>query len=261
MRVLVAGGTSTVGRFLVERLRSDGHEVDVLSRGGPVAGDVTRPETLRGVCDGRDAVVSLVGASVNPAPRFPEQTFEAVDRDGNLALLAEAERAGVGRFVYLSVFGEYPPGVAYVEAHRAVDAALERSPLSTTSIRPTGFFGSFAALRPAARLGLAVRIGSGECRTNPIHEADLADVIADHLVDGPAVVDCGGPEVLTRNEIGARLGGKPVWNLPVPGALVGLSALTTRPLAKRVSDLTVFFRHVLTHDGVAPAYGTRRLGP
>lgn len=259
MKILVAGGTSTVGGHLVERLRHDGHDVAVLSRKGPIAGDVTDPDSLVGCCDGREVVFSLVGASVMPTPRIPEQTFEAVDRDGNLALLAEAERAGVTRIVYLSVFGDYPPGIAYVEAHRAVERALEASPVTSTAVRATGFFGALAALRPAARLGLGVRIGDGLSRTNPIHEADLADVLADQVQRGPAALDCGGPEILTRREINERLGGGRVLHIPVPGALVGMSAALTRPVSRRIGDLTTFLRFVLTHDCVAPQFGSRRL--
>jgi uncharacterized protein YbjT (DUF2867 family) len=263
VNVLVAGGRSTVGRALVERLTGDGHAPVVLSRRpGPdgVVADITDPPTLRGVCDGRDVVVSLVGAPLDPVPRIPDPTFEDVDRDGNLALLAEAVRAGVPRFVYLSVFGDYPPHIDYVAAHRAVEAAGRDAPLSFTAIRPTGFFGSFDLLRPAARLGLSVRIGDGTARTNPIHEADLADVIADHLLEGPAHVDCGGPEVLTRAEIGRRLGHR-VRLLPVPSSLVKLSGRLTRPASKRVADIVAFLHFVLTHDCIAPAFGTRRLQP
>ncbi|MCB9677002.1 MAG: NAD(P)H-binding protein [Alphaproteobacteria bacterium] len=259
MNVLVAGGGSKVGQHLVERLRAEGHAVDVLSRSGAIRGDITDPPSLKGVCDGRDVVVSLVGASIQPVPRFPDTSFEAVDRDGNLALLDEAVRAGVPRFVYLSVFGDYPPGVAYVEAHRAVEEALAKAPITWTAVRPTGFFGSFDLLRPWARLGIGVRIGSGEVHTNPIHEADLADVIAEHLAEGPEIVDCGGPEVLTRNAITRRLAGGRVLLIPLPAFFVDLNAALIRPFNRRIADLTVFFRHVLTHEGVAPQHGTRRL--
>ncbi len=256
-----------MGSALMARLESDGHTPIAMSRRPPepdtrgVQADVTQPDTLTGICDGFDAVISLVGAPLDPVPMVPDPTFEAVDRDGNIALLLEAQRAGVERFVYLSVFGDFPPGLHYVEAHRAVEEAGRTSSLSFTAIRPTGFFGSFDLLRPAARFGVSVRVGDGSARTNPIHEADLADVIADHLEKGPAHVDCGGPEVLTRAQIGRRLGdpSRPVRLLPVPSGLVKLSGALTRPASKRVADIVAFLHHVLTHDCIAPAFGTRTL--
>lgn len=260
MRIAVLGAGSRTGRFLIERLARDGHEVRAPSRADGV--DLTQPDTLPGALAGMDTVISLVGASVNPAWRFPEQTFEAVDQDKNLALLEAARRAGVRRFVYLSVFGTYPPGVRYVEAHRAVDEALAASGLSTTSVRPTGFFGSFDALFAMARWGLAVRVGDGEAKTNPIHEADLADVIADQASEGPEVVDVGGPDVLTRNQITDLLfaaAQRTPRVIPLPLGLIRLQTALVRPFNRRIADLLVFFAHVLTHEGVAPARGTRRL--
>ncbi|MCB9669653.1 MAG: NAD(P)H-binding protein [Alphaproteobacteria bacterium] len=255
--VVVAGGTSVVGRALVGRLASAGHEVRVLSRSSTdLRADVTRPETLRGTLDGTDVLYSLVGASLAPRPLFPEQTFEAIDRDGNLALLAEAERAGVSRVVYLSVFGDYDRPLVYVDTHRAVEHALAASPIPSTAVRPTGFFGELAFLE-AFRL-LAPRVGDGSARTNPIHEEDLADVLAGVLHDGPAVLGCGGPEVLTRSEITARLAGSPV-QVPVPPALLRLQAGLLRPVLPRLAAIVDFVGYVLTHDGIAPPTGSRTL--
>lgn len=255
-RVAVVGGTSVVGRALVERLREAGHDVLVLSRRGEIAVDVTRPASLRGALDGRQTVYSLVGASLAPWPVFPRQTFEAIDRDGNLALLAEAEHAGVERFVYLSVFGDYPRPLAYVDAHRAVDRALEQASLSTTSVRPTGFFGSLAFLEQLR--WLAPRIGDGTARTNPIHKLDLADVLAELVVNGPPVVDCGGPEVLTRSAITARLTGS-ARELPVPAGALAVQARLLRPFSPRLSAMIDFFATVLDHDAIAPKRGHRLL--
>lgn len=260
MRVLVAGASSRLGRLVCARLADAGHAVTPLSRASGV--DLTRPETLRGRCDGHDAVVSLVGASLTMRWQVPEQTFDRVDRDGNLALLDEAVRAGVPRFVYLSVYGDWPPDVRYVEAHRAVDAALHAAPLGATSIRPTGFFGAFEVLLAIVRWGVAFRVGDGESRTNPIHEADLADVIAARVPGGPPVVEVGGPEVLTRNQITDLLfaaTGRTPRVIGVPKGLLLTQSRLVGALNPRLGDLIRFVAEVSTHDAVAPPYGSRRL--
>lgn len=258
MKVVIAGGTSVVGRALAARLRDAGHEVRVLSRSSDdLPADVTRPDSLRGLLEGSEVVYSLVGAPLVPWPVGRRTSFERIDRDGNLALLAEAERAGVDRFVYLSTAGEPDRPLVYVDVHRAVERALEASPLSSTSVRPTGFFGSLAFLE-SFRL-VAPTVGDGTARTNPIHELDVADLLATLPADGPAILEAGGPEVLSRREISARLAGH-ARTVRVPRRLVRLSACALRPLDPRLAAMTDFFAWVLTHDAIAPCRGTRSLG-
>lgn len=257
MKVVIAGGTSVVGQALAERLRSAGHTVRVLSRSsGELQADLTRPDSLRGSLAGTEVVYSLVGAPLVPWPVGRQLTFERIDRDGNLALLAEAERAGVQRFVYLSTAGKPDRPLVYVDTHRAVERALEASPLSTSVLRPTGFFGSLAFLE-SFRL-VAPTVGDGSARTNPIHELDVADLLAELVQDGPPCVEAGGPEVLSRAALSARLAGHG-RSLRVPGRLVRLSASLLRPFDPRLAAMTDFFAWVLTHDAVAPCRGHRVL--
>ncbi|WP_217236058.1 NAD(P)-dependent oxidoreductase [Streptomyces sp. AC555_RSS877] len=118
--VLVAGGTGFIGGAVVRALRSraepaEAPQVRVLSRGGQAAhrsggvrhigADLTRPETLRGVCEGVTTLVhtaSYVG-------RDPDRC-QAVNHFGVLALLDEARRAGVERVIYMSTASVYGTG-------------------------------------------------------------------------------------------------------------------------------------------------------
>lgn len=63
-RIVIAGASGFVGRYLVERFRSRGDIVATIGRGGADAiwGDTARIETL---LDGADVLINLAGKSVN----------------------------------------------------------------------------------------------------------------------------------------------------------------------------------------------------
>jgi nucleoside-diphosphate-sugar epimerase len=119
MKTVVAGGTGFVGRYIAAALLAGGHEVTVLGRdparaakipqlegARAIRGDVTEPATLSGALDGTEVVVGAV-----QLPNYPIEvprkglTFDRYDRHGTENLIAAAERAGVGRFVYVSGAG------------------------------------------------------------------------------------------------------------------------------------------------------------
>src|SRR6186997_1521030 len=98
MRVLVAGSTGVIGREIATALRRLRHELVCPLRVSGV--DALRPETLRGLCEGVDVVVSAMGGSV--ALNAPERRPYAVtNTEANRNLLAEAVQADVPRFVYV----------------------------------------------------------------------------------------------------------------------------------------------------------------
>src|SRR4028119_24704 len=92
-KVLVAGATGTLGRAVVRRLKKEGHWVRGLGRSVPrlrglpldetFEGDLTDAESLRGCCDGVDAVLSCAGASMQLGDLGDRRSFEAVGSAGD----------------------------------------------------------------------------------------------------------------------------------------------------------------------------------
>jgi nucleoside-diphosphate-sugar epimerase len=123
---LVTGVTGCVGRAVAAALLEGGWSVRGLVRtpppeGGKYAvhvGDLTDPASLRGACAGVDLVVHT---AADLSDWRPGRRIWQVNQDGTRALLDEARRCGVSRFVYLStvdVFG--------FNARRVIDEASPR---------------------------------------------------------------------------------------------------------------------------------------
>jgi uncharacterized protein YbjT (DUF2867 family) len=293
-RVLVAGGTGTLGRHVLEGLADSGTAVRALSRrpapahvGSPgraiewIRADLTRPETLRGVCDDVDLVVSCAGASLD-MNLLDRTSFEALDYRGNLNLLSEAERSSVPRFVYVSLF--VPEGLRteralrrrdpYVDSHERFARALRRSGRAAIVVRPTGFYAFFAELLRLAERGRVPVVGDGAARTNPVHEADVAEVCLDstrRLLDRPSStgafweeIPVGGPVQSTRRDLAEMavmaVGGGAKTITVSPGLLRGIASVTA-PLNPRVAGLMAFGAAIGTVDCVAPLVGTRPIEP
>ncbi|HYW10857.1 MAG TPA: short chain dehydrogenase [Longimicrobium sp.] len=81
MKVLVVGGTGTIGRAVADALRAERHEVVSAERsGGDVRVDITSPESVRALFAqaGRvDAIVSCAGgAAWKPLAELTDEDFE-----------------------------------------------------------------------------------------------------------------------------------------------------------------------------------------
>jgi NADH dehydrogenase len=117
MRVFLTGGTGFVGRYVADALLADGHDLRCLVRQGSedgldqrehervevVIGDIVEPDSLRGLMDGCDAVVHLVGIIEEKPSKGV--TFQRVHVDGTRNVLDAARASGVERFVHMSANG------------------------------------------------------------------------------------------------------------------------------------------------------------
>jgi uncharacterized protein YbjT (DUF2867 family) len=171
--VLVAGATGYRGRHVVAVLRHRGYRVRALARPGRevpdahtvVHAEVTDPESLRGACDGVDAVFSALGITRQKDRGI---TFRDIELDANAALLRESLRAGVGTFGTIAVLdAERFAGVAMVDAkEQFVRKLLAESPRPRV-VRSTGFFSDMGELLAAARHGVVPVIGDGRTPHQP----------------------------------------------------------------------------------------------
>ena len=273
-RILIAGASGSIGLELLKQARAAGYWIRAQARAtghygllaryadDVVLADATKHLSLEGIARDVDTVVSCLGAPV--AVAHPEKRgYDEIDYLANRNLLEQAQSAGVERFVYVSV--HLAPGyahTAYAQAHESFVDKLQLSKLRHTVVRPTGLFCVFLDLLAYAKLGMVPLIGDGQARTNPIHEADVAHVVLQHLEDGPASVSCGGPEIFSRRQIAtlafAALG-RPPRIVQVPPALFRLMGHLTGLTSRRRAQLFEFAGSVSVHNALAPPVGTQRL--
>ena len=138
MKTLVTGGTGMVGSGVVRELMKRRVEVTVLTRNPgkaplpegvrAVAGDLSDPGTVRSIFRGVDSLFLLNPVSATEA------------QEGLMAVIG-AREARVGHVVYLSVHHvDRAPYLPHFGSKVAVEAALRKSGLSHTVLRPNNFY-------------------------------------------------------------------------------------------------------------------------
>ena len=174
MKVVLAGAYGNLGAEIFKALLKAGHEVvaaDMIERDLGVTGnftfkkiDVTKPETLKGLCDGADCVVSTVGLTKTSA----EVTNYQIDLQGNVNILNEAKAAGVKYFTYISVIkADMAPGVPMVHSKYLFEEELKKSGLTYCFHRPTGYFYDIVKVfRPMIEKGEVTLLGKKAVHAN-----------------------------------------------------------------------------------------------
>lgn len=184
MKVLVAGANGTTGRMIVEELHKAGHEAKAMIRKEEQAptlenlGAETVLADLEGdlteAVKGCDAVIFAAGSGSKTGP---DKTV-AVDRDGAIHLIEEAEKQQVKRFIMLSSMGAGTPEKGpeelkhYLEMKGEADDRLESSRLHYTIVRP----GALTDDEGTGKISIGNDLGSGS-----ISRADVAKTIVSSL--------------------------------------------------------------------------------
>ena len=271
-RVLVAGSTGYLGRFMIKELKERGYWIKALCRNkekiqlvGHYVDELfiakaTNPDTLNGLCRGIDCVFSSLGIT----KQKEGFTYMDVDYQANRNILDQALAERVSKFIYVSVLNaDKIKHLQIVKAKERFCEELRGSDVEYLIIRPNGFFSDIGQVFKMAQRGTVYLLGSGEYPGNPIHGQDLAQACVDHLGLASGEVDIGGPEILSQNEIAAQafevLGKKEkILHFPLLAAKLFLKVIRSVTSVKTYGPLE-FFLTVLTMDMIAPRYGTHTI--
>ena len=263
MKVLLAGAFGNLGAEILKKLCADGHEVIAADlKENNVEGtegkytfapiDATNPETLKGIFDGVDAVITTVGLT----GASTKVTAYDIDYQGNMNILAEAKAAGVKKFNYISVISCDEPGaekVPMLHAKYLFEEELKKSGVEYVIYRPTGYFYDIAKVfKPYVDKGeMQLLKGYGSVKANVVDCPDFAAFIVERMNDVNAVYNVGGKETYTYEEMAAmcfEAAKKPLVIKWAPIWLFGI--LANLPKIKKAGkhDIILFSKWTLSHD-------------
>ena len=161
-----------------------------------------RPDDLARSLEGADTVFNTYWI------RFPYggQTFDSAVENTRV-MIAAASRAGVRKFVHISVTNATTSPLPYFRGKAMVEAALKESALSYAIIRPALIFGVEDILLNniawlLRRFPFFAIPGRGDYRVQPIFAADLAEIaVGSARDDRRMILDAVGPEIFTFDEL------------------------------------------------------------
>ena len=216
MKVAVTGATGIVGRFVVDRLRSEGSHVRALARVESdrrafpdidwITGDLTDGDAVRELLGGASAVVHCAYEHVPGRYRGGEGNdrgrFWAANLLASVELMEHARAAGIPRLVLMSsraVYGRMSPAIGWVhdddravpdthygalklalEAHASAFSAVDG--VCYASLRPTGVYGIAHPVERSKWFDLALAL----LRVEPLPPARLSTEV--HGLDVAAAV-------------------------------------------------------------------------
>ena len=208
MRILVTGGTGTVGSQVVRELAARKAKVTVLSRDANrtsthpasvkiVEGNLASPATVRSVFSNVDAVFLLNAVGQT-------ESYEGLMALGGMRL------AGVKRLVYLSMHDvEKAAWLPHFGAKVGIEEAIRRSGIPFTILRPNNFFQNDYWFRDALLGANLYPQPIGDLGLSRVDVRDIAEMAAttlmspDHIGKTYNVI---GPGVLTGASTAAAWG-------------------------------------------------------
>lgn len=188
-RILVTGGTGTLGRHVVPLLRAAGHEVRVLSRQGRpaadgveyVTGDLLKGEGVAAAVAGTEIVLHLAGG---------QKGDDVATRN----LVRAAAEADVRHLVYISVIGADRVPLAWLRTKLDSERAIVDSGIPWTILRAAQFHElTLTMVEKMAKL--PVLPVPGGLRIQPVDSREVAARLVELALGTPAgrVPDLAGP--------------------------------------------------------------------
>lgn len=261
MKVVLAGAFGKLGTDILKLLVSQGlnvvaadmvlKEVEGLRDFVTRRIDVTKPETLKGLCDDADAVITTVGLT----GASTTVTHYDIDLEGNKNLLSEAKRAGVKKFVYISVLkAETDPTIPMLDAKNKFEMELKKSGIPYMIFRPTGYFYDIAKVfMPMIDKGKVSILGKKDVYANVIDTSDLAGYILENMGDSGKTLSVGGMETYSYAGIAAMFfeaAKKPVVINRVPAFLFDVLSFIARLRKTGKYAIIEFSKWTLSQDMV-----------
>ena len=263
MKILLAGAFGNLGAEILKSLCRQGHEVvaaDLKERKIEgtegkyrfVSIDATNPDTLKGICDGVEVVITTMGLT-GASTKF---TSYDIDYKGNMNLYEEAKRAGVKKFNYISVISCDEKGaekVPMLHAKYMVEEEIKKQPMDWIIYRPTGYFYDIAKVfKPYVDKGeMQLFKGYGNVRANVVDCEDFADFIVEHMNDTNKTYNVGGKETYTYEEMADmcfKAAKKPLKIKWAPIWLFGILANLPKIKKEGKHDIILFSKWTLSHD-------------
>ncbi|MBP1640641.1 MAG: NAD-dependent dehydratase [Bacteroidetes bacterium] len=270
-KVLLAGATGYLGRFLTQKLIEKDYETIIVVRNKEkvklkapnleiIEAQVTKPDSLKNICKNIDIVISTVGIT----RQQDGLTYMDVDYQANANLIDEAKKSGVKKFIYISVLnGEKLRNLKICEAKEKLVDYLKSSGLDYCIVRPNGFFSDMADFLKMAKGGKVYLFGDGKLKLNPIHGKDLATEVVNAINQDKNEFNIGGPDLLSQNEIAElalKAYGKQIKIVHLPDWIrkVALWCVRTFTSSKTYGSIE-FFMTTMVMDMTAPQFGEEKL--
>lgn len=204
--------------------------------------------------EGCDAVVHLVGIIKESQTTRYEDAHEGTCQ----VLVQAAQRAGISRIVYLSIFGADPASAnACLASKGRAERILQDGATPCVVIRLPMVIGpgdiAARALQGQARARLLPMVAGGRTLQQPLYAGDVVRAIETSIQPSQeknVALDLGGPEVLSHRDLvrrAAALYGNQPRILPVPLALVRAFARAAERLSPN-PPLSLAMLGVLQHD-------------
>ncbi|WP_017569048.1 SDR family oxidoreductase [Nocardiopsis halotolerans] len=195
--VLVTGGTGTLGRPVVRRLRQAGHQVRHLSRHPDPQDPASFAVDLRegtGLADAVRGVDTVVHCASSPT---------GGDIESATHLVRAVREAGVAHLVYVSIVGVDRIPLGYYLTKHTVEMALAASDLGWTILRTTQFHDLVRDLCASAARPPFMPVPDVDVQ--PIDTGEVASRLAHLAAQPPAgrVADMGGPRVESFRDLAA----------------------------------------------------------
>ncbi|MBH0129217.1 SDR family oxidoreductase [Salinibacterium sp. NK8237] len=213
--ILVTGATGTLGRPTVSILEASGHSVRALSRQpgpGRVVGDLSTGAGLTAALSGVTTVIHLAtGANTHDSHHMRQ-------------LLRAIAAHPIDHLIFMSIVGVDRHALGYYRDKYLSEEFVVALGVPYTILRATQFHSFVAKLFTAQRRSPVTLVPAFSMQ--PVAVEDVTQRLVELVDAGPSghVPDFGGPEQLHFRELARQWNAahsvrKPVWSLPVPGAV------------------------------------------